>query len=360
MQPQILDPTVKNESAESILWQAVLIRDERADGTFVYGVTSTRIFCRPSCPSRRPQRANARFFDSPEVAARAGFRPCKRCRPDQFQTLQVERAERACRLIEENIEEPLSLSELAEKTGASAFHLQRTFKQITGVTPREYAEAFRLKHLKTSLQSGDSILGAQYDAGLGSSRGLYERAPSQLGMTPATYRRGGAGAYITYGIAPCALGFLLVAATPKGVCSVALGDAPESLEAALRAEFPGAEIHRDEAELEEHLQTLLRSLEGHTPHLDLPLDVQATAFQRRVWQELRAIGYGQTRTYSQVAHSLGQPTAVRAVARACATNPVALVVPCHRVVREGGALAGYRWGLERKKALLKRERDGLT
>ncbi len=357
MQSPTLEPTMTDETTESAFWQAVQNRDEHADGTFVYGVASTHIFCRPSCPSRRPKRENVRFFESPNAASQAGFRACKRCRPDQFQTGQVARVQQACRLIEEHLDAPLSLAELSEKVGGSAFHLQRTFKQVTGVSPREYADALRLKSLKTQLQNGDSVIGAQYEAGYGSSRALYERTPAQLGMTPATYRRGGAGARIAFSTQPCPLGYLLVAATSHGVCSVALGDDPATLEAALREEFPAAAVHRDDVELGTHMQALLHFLEGHEPHLDLPLDVQATAFQRRVWQELRAIGYGQTRTYAQVAQAIGQPTAVRAVARACATNPVALVVPCHRVVRDGGALAGYRWGIERKKQLLKRESE---
>lgn len=356
MQSQILEVPGTMPGDDTTRWQAVQDRDERADGDFVYGVHSTHIFCRPSCPSRRPHRGGVSFFDSPGDAVQSGYRPCKRCQPDQFQTQQVARVERACRLIESNLDEPLSLSELAAQTGGSAFHLQRTFKHLTGVTPREYADALRLKQLKTTLQNRASVLAAQNDAGFKSSRGLYERAPSQLGMTPATYKRGGTGASMAFSITPCAMGYLLVSATKTGISSVTLGDTPETLEAELRKEFPDAELHRDDGELKSHVQSLLRYLEGQEPHLDLPLDVQSTAFQRRVWQELQAIGYGQTRTYSQVAQSLGQPSAVRAVARACATNPVGLVIPCHRVVREGGALAGYRWGLERKKALLAREK----
>ena len=341
-------------TTENARWQAVLERDGSAN--FVYGVTSTRIYCRPSCPSRRPKRENARFFDTPHDAKRAGFRPCQRCHPDEEKTASLTRVEQVCRLIEANLETPLSLQELAAQSEISAAHLQRTFKQVTGVSPRQYGEALRLQKVKSSLQNGDSILEAQNEAGFG-SRALYQRAPTQLGMTPATYKRGGAGAKISFGIAPCPLGFLLVAATPQGICSITLGDSPSELESALRAEFLRAEIKRDDENLQAHLQTLLRHLEGKQAPLDLPLDVQATAFQRRVWQELRAIGYAQTRTYSQVAKSLEQPSAVRAVARACATNPVALVVPCHRVVRQGGALAGYRWGIERKKAILQQESE---
>jgi AraC family transcriptional regulator of adaptative response/methylated-DNA-[protein]-cysteine methyltransferase len=290
-----------------------------------------------------------------------GFRPCKRCRPNQLLTAQVERVQQACRLIAANLEDnsdnSLSLKDLSDKVGTSPFHLQRTFKHVTGVTPREYADALRIGQIKAKLQAGESVLSALYDAGYGSSRALYERAPEQLGMTPATYGRGGRGVQISFAVVPCSLGILMVAATPKGVCSVSLGDSPELLESALHREFPAAQVQRDEAQLQEWVQTLLRFLQGQEPHLDLPLDVQATAFQWRVWQALRSIGYGETRSYSQVAEAIGQPKAVRAVARACATNPIALVVPCHRVVRENGSLSGYRWGLERKKELLDHERQ---
>ena len=358
MPHQLLEnPPIDNEHEnDEARWQAVLNRDANADGTFVYGVASTKIFCRPSCPSRRPQRPNAHFFATTKEAEQAGFRACHRCRPEEFQTQQIERIEHACHLIEQNLEAPLSLNELAAQTGSSPAHLQRSFKQVTGVSPREYSEALRLKTLKHHLQNGDSILTAQNETGL-SSRALYKRAPQQLGMTPASYGRGGAGAHILFTIAPCALGFLLAATTKRGICSISIGDSQEELEDALHAEFPRAQIARDDEELTEHLQLLISHLEGKEPHLRLPLDVQSTAFQRRVWQELCAIGYGQTRTYSQVAKSLGQPSAARAVARACATNPVALAIPCHRILREGGALAGYRWGLERKEALLKREQE---
>jgi len=346
------------EWSEDNFWQAVLERDGRADGAFVYGVRSTLIFCRASCPSRRPRRDNALFFASPQAAAKAGFRACKRCRPEQFASVPVQRVRRACRLIEASAGEPLALGELSRQVGGSACHLQRTFKQVTGITPRQYAEALRLGRLKTSLQAGQAVTGALYGSGYGSSRGLYERAPSQLGMTPASYGRGGQGARILFCVVPCALGFLLVAATERGICSVSLGDSACELEAALRGEFPAAAIQQDEAALQGWAASLLKLLQGREPHHALPLDVQATAFQWRVWQALRLIGAGETRSYSQVAASIGQPTAVRAVARACATNPVALIVPCHRVVREGGAMAGYRWGLERKKKLLDSEKQG--
>lgn len=358
MKRQVLNIAVQPELDEEACWHAVLARDERLDGSFVYGVQSTFIFCRPSCPSRRPNRDRVRFFATPEAASQAGFRPCKRCRPEQFLNAQVERVQRACRLIEANLDNGLSLKDLSREVGSSPFHLQRTFKQVTGITPKEYADALRLGQVKSKLHAGESVADALYGAGYGSSRGLYERAPSQLGMTPATYGRGGKGAKINFSIVPCALGFLLVASTHKGICSVSLGDSPKELEAGLSHEYPAAQMQRDEVHLQKWVQSLLLFLEGKEPHLDLPLDVRATAFQWRVWQVLRSIGYGETRSYSQVAEAIGQPKAARAVARACATNPVALAVPCHRVVREDGSFGGYRWGLERKKRLLAREKTG--
>jgi AraC family transcriptional regulator of adaptative response/methylated-DNA-[protein]-cysteine methyltransferase len=337
-------------------WQAVLTRDEKFDGEFVYGVLSTRIFCRPSCPSRRPKRAGAQFFESVEEATRAGFRACKRCLPELPASTRAQRVRAMCRMIEAH-EGAVSLKKLGEEIGGSPFHLQRLFKQTMGITPREYSQALRLGRIKTNLQNGETTMNALFDSGYGSGRALYESAPSQLGMTPATYGRGGAGAQIRFYTAPCSLGFLLVAVTEKGICSVALGDSVQQLEENLRAEFPAAHILPAEEELSSWVQRILLFLEGREPHLNLPLDVRATAFQWRVWQELREISAGETRSYSQVARALGQPTAARAVARACATNPVALIIPCHRVVRGGGALSGYRWGLERKKKLLEQEQE---
>jgi AraC family transcriptional regulator of adaptative response/methylated-DNA-[protein]-cysteine methyltransferase len=356
MMQQELEAEASAELDAEKCWRAVSERDGDAGLSFVYAVRSTKIFCRPSCPSRRPRRENVRFFSSAEAAAAAQFRPCKRCRPEHDQTPQAARIEKACRAISSNIERPLPLETLSRHVGGSVGHLARAFKQALGVTPRQYAEALRQEQLKSGLQNGDSIVGARCEAGYGSSRGLYERAPSQLGMTPATYARSGKGARILFGTTPCTLGFVLVAATHKGICSVALGDAPEGLEADLRREFPLAEIQRDVAALQDHVQSVLSLLAGHEPAPGLPLDVQATAFQWRVWQELQRIGRGETRSYAQVAQSLGHPTAARAVARACATNPTALIVPCHRVVRGDGALSGYRWGLERKQKLLAAEK----
>ena len=270
----------------------------------------------------------------------------------------VEAVRGVCRYIESNLEEPLTLAVLGRQAGVSAPHLQRVFKRLTGITPRQYADACRLGRLKARLRETETVTMALYEVGYGSSRGLYERASAQLGMTPATYRRGGRGMSLRYTVADCPLGRLLLAATERGVSAVYLGDADAALEQALHEEYPEATVGRDDDTLRAWLNELLGHLRGQQPHLELPLDVRATAFQWRVWQELQKIPYGSTRTYSEVAEALGQPTAVRAVARACATNPVSLVIPCHRVVREDGSLAGYRWGLKRKQALLDQEKAG--
>jgi AraC family transcriptional regulator of adaptative response/methylated-DNA-[protein]-cysteine methyltransferase len=343
-------------------WQAVLRKDARFDGQFVFAVSSTGIYCRPSCGSRRPRRENVSFFQLPEAAEQAGFRACRRCHPRKARVVdpQIQMARQVCRLIEENEGESLTLAALSGQLGVSSFHLQRTFKSVMGITPRRYAEAFRLNRFKQGVRKGDAITSAIYDAGFGSSSRLYERAASQLGMTPATYGKGGRGAMINYAIAKSPLGLLLVAATNKGVCSVKLGDSEAALKADLRKEFPAAEIRDDEKFLRPSLDAIVEHLKSRSPHIDLPLDIQATAFQRQVWEQLRAIPYGQTYSYSEVAKAIGQEKAVRAVARACATNPVALVIPCHRVIREDKSLGGYRWGLDRKKKLLQTERDAVA
>ena len=341
------------------LWRAAVERDARYDGFFVFAVRTTGVYCRPSCPARRPKRKNAVFFDRPEAAECAGFRPCKRCQPQDpaAPDPRVVLARRACDLIEANIEDPPTLAALGSSLYVSPHHLQRTFKHLVGVTPHQYAEARRTARLKVRLKEGEPVTCALYEAGYGSSSRLYEGVSKRLGMTPATYRKGGRGMRIGYTIVDCPLGLLLIGATRKGVCAVYLGDSEEKLELELRNEYPAAEIRRDDSDFGPQVDALLQSLDGTWPHPDLPLDVRATAFQRRVWEELVAIPRGETRTYGEIARRLDQPTAARAVARACATNPVSVVVPCHRVVREDGGLGGYRWGLERKKALLEGERD---
>jgi AraC family transcriptional regulator of adaptative response/methylated-DNA-[protein]-cysteine methyltransferase len=346
-------------SDDEACWRAVLNRDTRFDGRVFFAVRSTGIYCRPSCPARRPRREQVVFFRIPEAAERAGFRSCRRCRPRNAAMTdpQVEMVRRACLYIENHVAESPTLEDLSSHTGVSPYHLQRVFKRIAGITPRQYAEAMRLDQFKAGVKKGATVTGAMYDAGYGSSSRLYERAPAQLGMTPADYRRGGKGARINYTIAACSLGRLLVAGTEKGVCSVRLGDSDAVLEATLLSEYPAADVNRNDEALSEWIEQLLRHLNGERPHLDLPLDVQATAFQWSVWEKLREIPYGSTRSYGDIARAMGRPTATRAVARACATNPVALVIPCHRVVREDKSLGGYRWGIERKQTLLEQERS---
>ena len=346
---------------EDIYWQSVLERDARFIGIFVYGVRSTGIYCKPSCPSRRPRREQVVFFPSCEIAEGDGFRACLRCQPREMavRDTRIEMVLRVCRIIEAQTEGTLSLDALGAELSVSPHHLQRTFKSVTGISPRQYAAAHRLKQFKSRIREGEDVTGAMYEAGYGSSSRLYEKASEKMGMTPATYRRRGKGMNISYAIADTHLGRLLVAATERGVCAVQFGERDEELEAALAAEYPAAaRIRRDESRLADWVEELLRHLAGSQPDLGLPLDLQATAFQLRVWEELRRIPYGATLSYGRVAEAIGQPTATRAVARACATNPVALVTPCHRVVRENGEPGGYRWGLERKQELLAREGKG--
>jgi len=339
-------------------WQAVLTKDRAYDGRFVFAVSSTGIYCRPSCPSRRPKRENVSFFALPVAAEGAGFRACRRCHPREQQRTdpQVQMVQQVCRLIEQNDGEVITLEKLSEQVGVSSFHLQRTFKNIMGMSPAEYAESLRLRKFKDGVRSGEKITNAIYDAGFGSSSRLYELASTELGMTPATYGKAGRGAVIRYAIGDSPLGRLLVAATDKGVCSVKLGDTDAALEADLRKEFSAAESISDHAELQSALVAVVDHLNDQTPRIDLPLDIRATAFQRRVWQELQRIPLGKTCSYSDLAKAIGQEKAVRAVARACASNPVALVIPCHRVIREDKSLGGYRWGLERKQRLLENEK----
>src|SRR5215467_5983818 len=335
-------------------WQAVLAKDARFDGQFVFAVTSTGVYCRPSCPSRRAHRERVKFFDLPEAAEQAGFRACLRCKPERAHVVdpQIELVQRVCRLLNSSDGETVGLAELASQTGVSVFHLQRTFKRVMGISPKQYLAERRFGNFKELVRKGESVTSSLYESGFNSSSRLYEHAAEELGMTPATYSRGGRGVNINYTIVDSSLGRLLVAVTERGVCAVKIADNDAELEKDLRAEFPEAQIKRDESLLREPVQKILNHLEKNEPRLDLPLDIKATAFQRQVWEKLRAIPYGQTVSYGDVAKALGKPGAVRAVGRACATNPVALVIPCHRVVREDNSLGGYRWGLERKKKLL--------
>lgn len=362
-QPILFDmdePTAQlNELNEDACWQAVQTRSE-GDTPFVYAVRSTGIYCRPTCPARRPRRELVAFFAQPAQAEQAGFRACRRCRPNEphADTEQVALVERMCAWLEAPHASAPTLAALGQQFGLSPHHVQRTFKRVLGITPRQYSEACRLEAFKAQLRAGEDVTSALYAAGYGSSSRLYERAASQLGMTPGTYRRGGAGMQIGYTLFDSPLGRVLLAATERGLCAVSLGDDDATLEAALSTEYPAASMRRDDAALHEQAAHVLRYLHGQQPHLDLPLDVQATAFQWQVWQALQAIPYGSTRSYQQIAsEQFDNPQAARAVARACATNPVSLVVPCHRVLRDDGSLGGYRWGLERKQALLDIERE---
>jgi AraC family transcriptional regulator of adaptative response/methylated-DNA-[protein]-cysteine methyltransferase len=344
-------------TTESSRWARVVARDATADGEFVYAVGSTGIYCRPSCASRRPRREVVAFFDTPGDAERAGYRACRRCKPSQHvgPNPWVEKIRRACVYLA-NVDGHPSLAVLARRLGGSPYHLQRNFKRIVGISPREYAEACRLRKVKARLRHGERVTGAMFDAGYGSSSRFYERAAPMLGMSPSTYRRGGAGMSIKYTIVGSDLGRVLIAATQKGVCAVAMGDSQAELERALEREYPAASISADAHALSRWSRQVLAHLAGRRPRLDLPLDVRATAFQWQVWDALRSIPYGETRTYGEIARAIGKPKAVRAVARACATNPVALAVPCHRVVSADGAPGGYRWGTGRKRELLSRER----
>jgi len=341
------------------LWQAVMSKDARFDGQFVFAVSSTKVYCRPSCPSRRAHRERVTFFDLPEAAEQAGFRACLRCQPQRARVLdpQIELVQRVCRFLNTSDSESVKLAELAADAGVSVFHLQRTFKRVMGISPRQYLAARKFGTFKSLVRKGDSVTTALYESGFNSSSRLYEYAAEELGMTPATYSRGGRGVNINYTIVDSSMGRLLVAMTERGVCAVRMGDNDRELEKDLREEFPEAAINRADSDLREPVQKILSHLDNNEPRLDLPLDIRATAFQRQVWEKLRAIPYGQTVSYADVAKALGKPGAVRAVGRACATNPVALVIPCHRVVREDKTLGGYRWGLERKKKLLAHERS---
>jgi len=343
-------------------WIAVISRDPAADGTFVYAVKTTGVYCRPSCASRPAKRQNVVFYRAPEGAEAAGYRACKRCRPKAAASDDpaLQRVRRACAAIDKALEEgesgPPALSPLARAVGTSPHHLLRLFQRHLGITPKEYADARRLELVKRHLKSGDGVAGALYAAGYGSPSRLYERADAQLGMTPATYRRDGKGAVIDFTTVRAPLGRLLVAATERGLAAVSLGADDARLEQALRAEYPAAEIRRADARLKPWVAQILAHLAGERMSLALPLDLRATAFQWRVWRALQQIPYGSTATYSEIAAAIGAPRAARAVARACANNRVGIVIPCHRVLREDGALGGYRWGIERKEKLLATEK----
>jgi AraC family transcriptional regulator of adaptative response/methylated-DNA-[protein]-cysteine methyltransferase len=356
-----LDSEVTMASAlENRWWNAVVKRDANQDGRFFFAVSSTGVYCRPSCPAKRPRRENVTFFRHPDDAEKAGYRACLRCRPrSSGQNRQTAAVKSICRYIEQHLDEPVTLAKLGSVFGQSPFHLQRTFKKALGITPREYADSRRMNLLKRNLQAGQSVTNALYDAGYSSSSRLYERTASHLGMTPDKYRRGAIAAVIRYTCTDSPLGRMLVAATEKGICTIQFGDTDDELGEGLKREFPFAQRKREDEFMRAWTDTLLNQISGYELNRALPLDIQATAFQRRVWSHLQSLPFGMTQSYGEVARAIGQPTAARAVARACATNPVAVAIPCHRVVREDGEMGGYRWGIERKRALLQLEQKGV-
>lgn len=339
-------------------WAAVLDRDARSDGRFVYAVASTGIFCRPSCPSRRPHRAKVRFFDAPLDAVAAGFRPCLRCRPLDATDDWTRRVTRACETIVRSETAP-TLASLARQAKSTPSHFLRRFKAIVGMTPREFAAARRFATVKRQLRRQNDVTTAMVEAGYGSSSRFYEQAAPRLGMSPATYRAGGRGLTIRYCTADSSLGRVLVAATSRGICAVSFGDSDGELLSSLRAEYPQATLTEADRDLRRMVDAIIARIDGGAAHADLPIDVRATAFQWQVWNALMAIPRGETRTYAQIARSIGRPSAARAVARACASNRVAVAIPCHRVVPSaaGDGSGGYRWGVRRKQALLERERS---
>lgn len=339
-------------------WSAVATRDASRDGEFVYGVTSTGVYCRPSCPSRRPSRANARFFDAPADAERDGFRACLRCHPrEEHASATAAGVDAARAYLDANADRSVSLAELAKHTGLSVSHLQRSFKRMVGLSPKQYQAAQRVTRFKSRLRSGDTVSRATYEAGFGSSSRVYEKSDKTLGMTPAAFRRGGAGVRIAYAIADAPIGRVLVGTTERGVCAVELGATNAEVEGQLRADFPNATIERDDEAHATWVRAVLDRVRApHTAASNrIPLDLAGTDFQLRVWSALQSIPTGERRSYSEIAQAIGRPSATRAVARACATNKVAIVVPCHRVVRSDGSLSGYKWGERQKRRLLSEE-----
>lgn len=348
------DDPYQNDDAR---WRAVLKRDGRADGVFFYAVRTTGVYCRPNCAARGPRRENVGFFDSCREAEAAGFRPCLRCKPDRPDVgrEQIALIEQACRWIETAEEMPL-LNELAERAGFSAYHFHRLFKRYTGVTPKAYGQAHRGRKMRARLRQGDTVTDAIYEAGYQAGSRFYEESKSRLGMTPTQLKKGGAGLMIRYTITRCLLGPILIAATEEGICLIHFGENSAQLQQTLLQYFPKAALRDSDERFGRWVRQILEAMtRGEAPSSDLPLDIRGTAFQQRVWQALRDIPAGEKASYAEVAAKIGRPRAVRAVAQACAANNLAVVVPCHRVVRSDGSLSGYRWGSERKAALLERE-----
>lgn len=343
---------------EATMWAALAARDAAADGRFVFAVRTTGVYCRPSCPSRAARRENVRFYPGPSEAEAAGYRPCRRCRPDAAGPAERRReaVARACRLIERAETEP-ALDALAAEAGLSAHHFHRVFRAITGVTPRAYARARRAERLAAALPTAGTVTEALYAAGYNAPSRFYAEALERLGMSPTAYRRGGAGARIRFGVGACALGAILVAASERGVCAILLGDDPDALVRDLQDRFAAAELVGGDAAFEAWMARVIGLVEAPGRGLDLPLDIGGTVFQQRVWEALRRIPVGETASYAEIARAIGLPAAVRAVAMACGANALAVAIPCHRVVRSDGALSGYRWGVERKRALLAREAE---
>jgi len=337
-------------------WQAVLVRDRAADGSFFYSVKTTGVYCRPSCPARTAKPENVQFHLSRDEAEAAGFRPCRRCKPDQpaLREQHADKVSEICRLLETAETEP-SLAELAVIAGLSAFHFHRIFKAITGLTPKAYAAVQRSNRIRNQLAKSQSVTAAIYDAGYNSNSRFYEKSPQLLGMTPSDYRAGGTNSRIRFALGECSLGSILVAASDIGICAIALGDDPDRLARELQDRFPLAELIGGDNEFEQWVAKVVGFVEAPAIGVDLPLDMRGTAFQQRVWQALRQIPVGETVSYADIAQRIGAPKAVRAVAGACAANTLAVAIPCHRVVRSDGGLSGYRWGVERKAELLRRE-----
>ncbi len=337
-------------------WTALEKRDREADGVFYYGVLTTLVYCRPNCSSRRPNIENVCYFDTWKQAEQAGFRPCKKCGPrsnaaaDKHADMIVE----ACRIMDSAVEH-IPLKSLAKTVGLSAFHFQRLFKKATGITPKQYAMQKRLKQVKSHLKRGALVTDAIFEAGFASSSRFYENAAKNLGMTASEYRKGAEGIRIRYTVTTSVLGWVLIGATESGICAIDLGDSPDILKSRLHENFPKAVIQESNDDVNDWVKQVLAHLENPHRRLNLPLDIQGTAFQRQVWQALREIPIGATASYGEIAESIGHPKAARAVARACASNEIAVVVPCHRVVKKNGELGGYRWGAEIKRIVLKRE-----
>src|SRR5713101_3062413 len=345
-----------NALSDDEKWKAVLSRNDSFDGVFVFAVGSTGIYCRPSCPARRPSKEHVPFFPGSIEAEESGFRPCQRCQPREAGPSPKARlVDDVCKYIEANLQGKLTLATLSHQVGISPYYFQRTFKRVLGVSPRQYVEARRLARMKRFLRNGETVNNSLYNAGFSSRSRVYENVPGGFGVNPGEFRRGGEGLRIRYSIIDSPLGRLLVAATEKGVCGVCIGDSDAFVERSLAEDYPSAILYRSDEELKESTGAFMKYFDGEHFALNVPLDVKATAFQSRVWKIIQSIPFGKTTTYGKIAKELGEPEASRAVARACATNPVALVIPCHRVIGKDGSLCGYRWGKKRKQTLLKLE-----